>query len=234
MSRQLGHFSSLQGKAVWKWETRESKRRSPRQLWWENVYPLQLCIFNMIAVSPVGFILLTNLLIVGLIPRCQQLENLRNWVSALGFSITYWCQLRDLWALAAFSAAWGLCFPQGVLEAVAKLLCASMGTTGGTEWWKGGFGAEWGSLAHVQPLRNSHCLFQRMAMRGIKWNQDRNSVWPQAPGKSCSFFSCPGRCNGQSLWVPCTIQCLGTSTPPTKTFFSHRLLNRDELLQGFA
>lgn len=155
----------------------------------------------------------------GLDPTVPTAEDLRNWVSALGFSINYWCQLRDLWALAAFSAAWGLCFPQNVLEAVAKLLCASMGTTGGTGWWKGGFGAEWGSLAHVQPLRNSHWLFQRMAMRGIKWNQDRNSVWPQASGKSCSFFSCPGRCNGQSLWVPCTIQCLGTSTPPTKSIF---------------
>lgn len=63
------------------------------------MYPLQLCIFDVIAVSPVyfpvEFIPLNQPLIVGLIPPCQQLEDLRNWVSALDLHISYWYQLTE-------------------------------------------------------------------------------------------------------------------------------------------
>lgn len=93
-------------------------------------------------------------------------------MSALDLSISYWwlgCPQRADNVLGASGQA------------------ASMDTTGGTEsWWKkGGFGAEWGNMARVQSLRNSHWVFQRMALgRAEVKSGQKQSVWPQASDRS--------------------------------------------------
>lgn len=159
----------------------------------------KLCIFSEIAANPVHFpeefILLNQPSDCGLDPMVPTAGRLEELGVCSGFTHPLLVPAdRAMSTGWFFSSLRALLSPERWHFGGQWPGCcgASMGTTGGTEgWWKeGGFGAQWGSMACVQPLRNSHWVFQRMAQgKALVKSWQKQSVWPQAPAKSWSNLS---------------------------------------------